>query len=194
MTLRHQLLPFALALGACASPEAGEPRPSAIALRHEIAAAIEAGDFAVAERAAVRAETWYPADPVLALLAAEAHLRHGDREAALGSLARAAAPGAPAEVRAHALFNRATLWMEAGAPDKARADLEEAWQLGLRDVEVSRCLGAAAYAAGDFPAAARFWSRLPAEEQAAVDRVVGPGFFVNLQSPAVARADAEGGN
>ncbi len=193
MKLRHQLIPIILALGACAAPETRAPAPSATALRRDIAASLEAGDFGAAEHTAARAERLYADDPVLALLAAEAHLRRGDREAAFASLERAGKPKVPAKIRARARFDRATLWMETGAPEKARTDLEKAWQLGLRDAEVSRCLGAAAYAAGDFPAAAAYWSRLSAEEQAAVDRIVGPGFFVNVETAAVAKADAEGG-
>lgn len=173
--LAAAILAAAALAGGCAS--APNPRLA----RAEIAAALAEGDYTAAEQAAWKAEQALPLDPIVCLLAAEAHRSAGYPEPALACLARLlAVEAADVEVRRTALLNRAALRMELGQPQEALADLEAARELGAGGPDLQRDLGAAAYAAGDFAAARDAWSQLSEAERREIEAIVGPAFFLDL--------------
>jgi|TARA_B100000959_G_C14806899_1_gene552114 tetratricopeptide (TPR) repeat protein len=134
-------------------------------------------DIDAAQEAAIAAEKRAPMDPIVALLAADAHERFGDEVAAQTSLNRAIALEPQGEIMALALKNRACLAMRSGNPEQAQQDFSAAYEACGGDNSLLRNLGAAAYAAGDFPSARQAWQKLPLADRRSIDLIVGPGFF-----------------
>lgn len=172
------LAPVLLLLAACAAASV-EPAPALdpVPYRSAISTALLAGDTGAAVAAGHAAAADCPDDAVAALLAAEAFAAAGDDSAALAALDRAVANAGADDSMRHALVNRGALLMRAGQVELAREDLDRAHQLGEGGPELLRDLGAVCYAQGDFLAARAFWAQLPEADRAALDQIVGPGFF-----------------
>jgi tetratricopeptide (TPR) repeat protein len=177
LNMKLPILTALLLTASCATPQA-EPDPDPVQLRSAISTALLGGDTANAEVAANEAESALPADAIIALLAAEAHVAAGADSAALISLNRAIKLAPTDDLLQHALRNRGTLFMQTGRSSEAFADLSRVYDLGNESVALLRDLGAAAYGAGDFQAARLAWEQLPDSDRHDVDSVVGPGFFL----------------